>query len=224
MKIGIMQPYFFPYIGYFQLIHAVDTYVNLDHVSFIKRSYMTRNTVKNQVSISIPIKNASQHTSCLYTEVDLNEQYILKFKKTLHHLYSKSKFYNTIMDDIINPEFVVSPRTISDFNFSIIQRICNRIGIHTTVVSSSSKFNVEHLKNQHMIKEIVLKLNGNHYINAIGGQTLYDKEFFEQDKININFIKMENVEFENPYSSILDILFRYDPEHINKQLNRYTFI
>ena len=47
MKIGVMQPYFFPYLGYFQLINEVDVYVNLDHVSFMKRSYMTRNILKN---------------------------------------------------------------------------------------------------------------------------------------------------------------------------------
>ena len=50
--VGIMQPYFFPYLGYFQLISSVDTYVNLDHVSFMKRSYMTRNKLKNGVSIN----------------------------------------------------------------------------------------------------------------------------------------------------------------------------
>ena len=53
MKIGVMQPYFFPYLGYFQLINEVDVYVNLDHVSFMKRSYMTRNTLKNNVAINI---------------------------------------------------------------------------------------------------------------------------------------------------------------------------
>ena len=59
MKIGIMQPYFFPYIGYFQLINEVDVYVNLDHVSFMKRSYMTRNTLKNvnQYTDSNPYKS-----------------------------------------------------------------------------------------------------------------------------------------------------------------------
>ena len=53
--IGIMQPYFFPYIGYFQLIQSVDSYVNLDHVAFMKRSYMTRNVLKNEIPISIPV-------------------------------------------------------------------------------------------------------------------------------------------------------------------------
>jgi hypothetical protein len=48
MKVGIMQPYFFPYFGYFQLINEVDVYVNLDHVSFMKRSFMTRNKIKNE--------------------------------------------------------------------------------------------------------------------------------------------------------------------------------
>ena len=59
MRVGIMQPYFFPYIGYFQLIDAVDIYVNLDHVSFMKRSYMTRNSIKN---ISLDTEKAPEQS------------------------------------------------------------------------------------------------------------------------------------------------------------------
>ena len=81
MKVGVMQPYFFPYLGYFQLINAVDVYVNLDHVAFMKRSYMTRNMLKNNTPISIPVKNASQNTPCSQTFVDISENYLSKFYK-----------------------------------------------------------------------------------------------------------------------------------------------
>ena len=69
MKIGIMQPYFFPYIGYFQLMQEVDLYVNLEHVSFMKRSYMTRNTIKNNTPINIPVSNGSQNKTCIEVKV-----------------------------------------------------------------------------------------------------------------------------------------------------------
>ena len=75
MKIGIMQPYFFPYIGYFQLINDVDIYVNLDHVSFMKRSYMVRNTLKNNTQINIPVSNGSQNKICTEVNVLLSNNY-----------------------------------------------------------------------------------------------------------------------------------------------------
>ena len=79
-----MQPYFFPYIGYFQLIHCVNTYVNLDHVSFMKRSYMTRNILKNNTPINVNVWGASQNKKCneiLYyftIEIAINEFFYQK--------------------------------------------------------------------------------------------------------------------------------------------------
>ena len=90
MRVGIMQPYFFPYLGYFQLIKEVDVYVNLDHVSFMKRSYMTRNNLKDNTPINLVLNNASQNRKCNEVMVNFENNYINKFKKTLHHLYNKS--------------------------------------------------------------------------------------------------------------------------------------
>ena len=83
-KIGIMQPYFLPYIGYFQLIKSVDIYVNLDHVSFMKRSYMTRNTIKDGIKINLNVHFASQNKSCRDVYVNFENEYLTKFKKTIN--------------------------------------------------------------------------------------------------------------------------------------------
>ena len=96
MTIGVMQPYFFPYIGYFQLIDAVDIYVNLDHVSFMKSSYMTRNTLKNNTPISIPVIGGSQNKKCTEVIVKSDDKFVFSFPKTIHHLYSKEKNYKEI--------------------------------------------------------------------------------------------------------------------------------
>ena len=104
--VGIMQPYFFPYIGYFQLIDCVDTYVNLDHVSFMKRSYMTRNVLKNNTTINVNVWNASQNKRCNEIYVNFENNYISKFLKTLENLYSKEPHYEIILNEIILPEFI----------------------------------------------------------------------------------------------------------------------
>jgi len=222
MRIGIMQPYFFPYIGYFQLIHAVDTYVNLDHVSFMKRSYMTRNTLKNNTSINVNVYNGSQNKSCNEVLVNFENKYIDKFTKTLQMLYVKSPYYSEIIDNIITPNFINREISISQFNIEIIKRICLYLGIQTTILNTSEE--MTELKKGEGLKEITSKLGGNEYVNAIGGQVLYNKEDFASQGISLNFIKIGDVEFDNKYASILDLLFTYSKEHIQQQLIKYTLI
>jgi hypothetical protein len=226
MNIGIMQPYFFPYIGYFQLIDAVDVYVNLDHVSFMKRSYMVRNTIKNNTSINIPVIKGSQNKTCKEVIADCNSQYWSKFFKTIDQLYKKESNYKTIFDEILIPwsnTIQIHPRpiSISEFNFSSIYYICKYLDIVKRFYSSDGLT----IKNKNEgLQDITKHFKGDTYINAIGGQKLYNKEDFASQNIDLKFIKMGNVNFDNPYSSILDLLFRYDREYIKTELKNYTLI
>jgi hypothetical protein len=222
MRVGIMQPYFFPYIGYFQLIHAVDTYVNLDHVSFMKRSYMTRNTLKNNTSINVNVYNGSQNKSCNEILVNFENKYVDKFTRTLQMLYVKSPYYSEIIDNIITPNFINREVSISQFNIETIKRICLYLDIQTQIINTSE--GMTELKKGDGLKEITNKLGGGEYVNAIGGQALYTKENFKQNNIDLYFIKMGDVEFDNKYASILDLLFTYPKEHIQQQLLKYTLI
>ena len=217
-----MQPYFFPYIGYFQLIHCVDTYVNLDHVSFMKRSYMTRNTLKNNTTININVWKASQNKKCNEIYVNFENNYIPKFLKTLENLYSKELHYETILNEIILPEFIDRKITISKFNLNLIKRICNYLDIKTKIIDTSE--NLTKLKKGEGLKEITKHFNSKSYINAIGGQSLYNKEDFKNDNIQLSFIEMGNVVFDNKYTSILDLLFRYNKEYIKEQIRNYKLI
>lgn len=217
-----MQPYFFPYIGYFQLIHAVDTYMNLDHVSFMKRSYMTRNILKNNTSINVNVYNGSQNKSCNEVMVNFENKYIDKFNKTLQTLYTKSPYYSEIIDNIIAPEFVDREISISQFNIRIIKKICSYLDIKTNILNTSE--GMTKFKKGEGLMDITNKLNGDEYVNAIGGQSLYTKENFKQNNINLYFIKIGDVEFDNKYTSILDLLFMYPKEHIQQQLLKYTLI
>lgn len=217
-----MQPYFFPYIGYFQLIHCVDTYVNLDHVSFMKRSYMTRNTLKNNTTINVNVWKASQNKKCNEIYVNFENNYIPKFLKTLENLYSKESHYKTILNEIILPEFIDRKITISKFNLNLIKRICNYLDIKTKIIDTSE--NLTKLKKGEGLKEITKHFNSKSYINAIGGQSLYNKEDFKNDNIQLNFIEMGNIVFDNKYTSILDLLFRYNKEYIKEEITKYKLI
>lgn len=231
MKIGIMQPYFFPYIGYFQLIHAVDTYVNLDHVSFMKRSYMTRNTLKNNISISIPVIGGSQNKKCDEVITLADNKWFDKFYKTLELNYKKSPYFNTVVEEVIDPwrkhidlenKMFNSPVSISFFNFTSILKVCKYLDIQTKFIPTSN--NQTENKLNKGLQDIIKHYKATTYINAIGGQKLYTKEDFASQGIDLKFIKMESIDVENPYVSILDLLFNYDKDHLKEQLTKYTLI
>jgi hypothetical protein len=226
MKIGIMQPYFFPYIGYFQLIHAVDTYIILDHVSFMKRSYMTRNQLKNNTPINFPVHNASQNISCRETLTLVDDKWFFKFEKTLEMLYKKSPYYNQVIKEVYEPfkgiiQSLHMLTNVSEFNFTSIYCICEYLDCRRVFHSSVG---ITDRKKNEGLQDIAKHYGGDTYINAIGGQKLYTKENFASQGIDLKFIQMGDVELENPYASILDLLFTYDKEHLKQQLTKYTLI
>jgi hypothetical protein len=222
MIIGVMQPYFFPYIGYFQLIDAVDIYVNLDHVSFMKASYMTRNTLKNNTNISVPVIGGSQNKKCNEVIVKSDDKFIINFPKTIHHLYSKEKNYKDIIQQIFTTDINSLGYSISQINLFYVKKICEYLDIKTKIINSSEDLTIR--KKNEGLQDIIKYFKGDTYINAIGGQKLYTKDDFASQNIDLKFIKMGNIKFDNPYSSILDLLFRYDKEYIKTELKNYTLI
>lgn len=221
-KVAIMQPYFYPYIGYFQLIHAVDVYVNLDHVAFMKRSYMTRNMIKNNVPINVQVNRGTQNMACNKITVNFEHNYQEKFLKTLKSLYSKSERYDEIISTIVQPS-LVKDATISSFNFEIIKKICQYLNIKTIMLDTSEGLN-DGFKNETGLIKISKNLNADTYINSIGGQKLYSKQNFLNEGLQLKFISMGNIELENPYLSMLHQLFVYSKEHLAIQISNYSLI
>jgi hypothetical protein len=223
MRIGIMQPYFLPYIGYFQLIDSVDTYVNLDHVSFMKRSYMVRNKLKNEVGINLSVIGSSQNKKCREVNICVDNKWLNKFKTTINYLYSKENNYPLIMDTIVNPMIDELSLNISDFNFSSIKRICGYLDMNKNFIDSSEGI-TENKKGQGLI-DICKKNKSNLYVNAIGGIDLYDKSDFKKYDIDLYFCKMNNdIDLHNPYLSILHQLFVYPKDHLKNQIKKYRLI
>lgn len=222
MRVAIMQPYFFPYIGYFQTIKNCDIYVNLDHVSFKKSGYMSRNVIKDNVHINVEISKASSYKKCINTYVLFKDNYFRKFKNKLHHLYSKHDNYEMVMEEIINPYFIPQEITISKFNLGIIKKICNYLDIKTKIINSS--YGITDKKNEDGVIDIVKYFNGNEYLNSIGGKELYSFDNFKKNNIKLLFIKGKNLDFVNQNTSILDLLFTYKRELIIENLNKIELI
>lgn len=230
-KIAIMQPYFFPYIGYWQLISAVDIFVLYDDVNYIKKGWINRNNIllnKSKHLITIPLLNVSQNKHINECIISDDDKIINNIIKTINLAYRKAPYYNLVFPTL--EKIIKTKGSISDLVLKSVLWIKEYLNIDTEIILSSSIGKNNELKGQDKIIEIVKKLNGNHYINAIGGQELYDKEIFNNNEIKLNFIKMKEIKYKQfnnefvPNLSFIDVLMFNSPEEIKRMLNDYELI
>ncbi|MCF2517943.1 WbqC family protein [Dyadobacter sp. CY351] len=232
MTIAIMQPYIFPYIGYFQLINAVDKFIIYDDVNFINKGWINRNNVlvsSKPHLFTIPLKDASQNKLINEVELSRSEPWQKKFLKTIQQSYQKAPNYQKVfvlIEEIVN----LDVQTIYELTFQALKRTCAYMEITTEIVPSSTIYQNTHLKGQDRILDICKQENASHYINPIGGMELYDKAKFEKEGIKLDFIKSVSSpypQFKNafvPWLSIIDILMFNDPADIKEHLKAYELI
>lgn len=230
-KIAIMQPYFFPYIGYWQLINAVDIFVLYDDVNFIKKGWINRNNIllnKSKHLITIPLLNVSQNKHINECIISDDDKIINNIIKTMNLAYRKAPYYNLVFPTL--EKIIKTKGSISDLVLKSVLWIKEYLNIDTEIILSSSIGKNNELKGQDKIIEIVKKINGNHYINAIGGQELYDKEIFNNNEIKLNFIKMKEIKYKQfnnefvPNLSFIDVLMFNSPEEIKNMLGMYELV
>ena len=229
MKIGIMQPYFMPYIGYWQLIKEVDLYVIFDDVNYIKKGWINRNNilVNDQKHLfTISLQGASQNK--LINEIAISDDFI-KFKKTLCMAYSNAPYYKQIsllFDDICS----FPKNNIANFIKNSIILVCQYLGINTDIIMSSEILKDNTLKGQDKILDICKILCADKYINAIGGRELYRKEQFEEQNIELLFLEPKIEEYKQfkpnfiAGLSIIDVLMFNSVEETNYLLSKYTLV
>jgi hypothetical protein len=235
MKLAIMQPYLFPYFGYFQLINTVDKFIIYDDVQYIKGGWINRNRIllNTQAHLfTFSIKNDS-------TFLNINQRYFTnkldkekeKFFKIVDSAYSKAPFYSStkkLLECILlTDELNVS---VSDMITQSLILICNYLDISTQFYTSSEIDKDNTLKGEERVIAINKCLGSKHYINSIGGETLYSKDVFKENGITLSFIKPKLVEykqFENqfvPWLSIIDVLMFNSVEKIREMLKEYELI
>ena len=231
MKLGIMQPYLFPYIGYIQLINAVDKFVVYDDVNFIKQGWINRNRILlncKDLMFTVPLKNASSFTPINQTGINdkLYPAWKTGFLKTVTQGYSKAPFFkevSALLEEVLSS----SSETISALGASGLIHICGYLDIKTEFVLSSSIYKNNHLRAQDRVIDICKKEGATVYMNAIGGMELYSKEDFRNAGLELQFIKTQNVPYKQfncnfiPWLSIIDVLMFNAPEDITRMLGQY---
>ena len=224
-----MQPYFLPYLGYFQLIKAVDKYVIYDDVNFIKGGWINRNRILlngNAFMINLPMQGASPFKKINEIQVGLNKDKVLQ---TITHAYRKSPNFNDVFPLISNIILFDNKNLALYISNSIIQ-IAKYLQLNTEFVLSSEIKKDNNLKAQDKVISICKILGATSYLNAIGGEELYNKTIFAKENINLNFLKTKSIKYQQYNSefisglSILDILMFNSVEEINVMLDYYEII
>ena len=232
MKIGIMQPYFLPYIGYWQLLNAVDKYVIYDDVNYIKGGWINRNRIlinKEAKYFNVKLNGASPNKLINEVEVSLDEVYQKKLLKTVEENYKKAPFFNEVFP-VIQKIIENKETNLAKYLEYSIKEICSYLDIKTEILISSHLEKNNSLKGKDKVKEICEKLGGSEYYNAIGGQELYSFEEFKSNGIELKFLKTEEInyqQFSNEfvlYLSILDVMMFNSKEKVKEILNNYSLI
>jgi len=232
MKLAIMQPYFFPYISYFQLISAVDKFVLLDDVAFIKKGWINRNRILNfdtEYFFTLPLEKISQNKLIKDIRIHDLESFKSKFLKTLEHFYKKAGFFNETYN-LVRKILDYNTDNISEMNFFCTKEICNYLGIDAEIIRTSTIYNNSNLKAEYKIMDICKKENADFYINAYGGKKLYKNSFFAENNINLKFLEtfiIKYKQFNNeyiPYMSIIDMMMFNNKEQISEYLKMYKLI
>lgn len=228
MKIGIMQPYFFPYIGYFQLINAVDEFVIYDNIKYTKKGWINRNRILvngKDSYITIPIKNDSD--SLDVKERFLTDTWTVDRKKLLNRIkesYGKAPYFEMVYPLVENC-VLFEEKNLFLFIYHSLNKIKEYLEIPTTFVISSTVAIDHELKSAKKVLAICKARKANVYINPIGGVELYDKENFNSRGIDLYFLKTSNFsyqQFENkfvPFLSIIDVMMFNSKKEIRKYLN-----
>jgi hypothetical protein len=191
MRLAIMQPYFFPYIGYFQLLHAVDRFVIYDDVNFIKKGWINRNRILvngEPTLFSIPLQKISQNKHIRDTELSDDPKWRDKLLRMFELAYKKAPGFPAVfprLEALIQAEYP----SVAALNLASIRFVKDYLEINTDLVASSTKYDNAHLKGQERILDICLQESARTYINPTGGMELYDPSLFEGRNIELFFIQ-----------------------------------
>lgn len=232
MKLGIMQPYFVPYIGYWQLMNAVDKYVIYDDVNFIKGGWINRNRILINGKtnyFNIPMMGASPNKLINEVNVNKDERLIRKNLRTIEGAYKRAPYYQVVYP-IVERIFKTEKENIAEFIYESFQIINDYLGIETELIMSSTLNKECSLKGEDKVLAICKELGATEYYNAIGGQKLYSFEDFRKHGIALKFVQTEKIVYEQfgeefkPNLSIIDVMMFNSSTEIRKMLGLFTVI
>ncbi|NAZ95987.1 WbqC family protein [Vibrio toranzoniae] len=226
MKFAVMQPYLFPYLGYYQLVHAVDKFVFYDDVTYIKGGYINRNNILSNDKaqrFTIPVPGMSSNILINKLSFDSN---VKKQLRTIEQAYAKAPFFKGVFP-IIESVLTNESRNVEHICRLSITKVMDYLNIDKSYYYSSELCYERAVAAAEKLVNISKSLNANEYINSPGGKSLYNKDYFLEHGIKLNFIEIEAHHYNQnsnifvPHLSMIDVLMWNSKDAIFDLLNKY---
>jgi hypothetical protein len=231
VKLAIMQPYLFPYIGYYQLMDAVDRFVVADDLTFIKQGWINRNRLLINGSaayFTVPVKR--HPADALIKDVEIDDRsgarWRLTLLKTITNFYRRAPSFDRVyplVERVIDGPFT----KIADMARASLREVCDYLGVTVSIVGSSAAYGNAHLKGQDRVIDTCRAERATDYVNAIGGCSLYSHEVFLAHGIRLQFISTDAISYPQfcvpfvPSLSVIDLLMFNPQVQARALLKRY---
>jgi hypothetical protein len=233
MKLGFMQPYFFPYLGYFQLLHEVDRWIAFDDTQFINRGWINRNRIlhpnpkKEWQFITVPLSKRGRYDRvcdiCIASGFDWRAQILGRLSA-----YKKAAPYYNQTLDLVHSCFDTDETNLANFVIRALRVTAEFLGIQTPIEVFSG-MNLELGPIEHpgqWALRVAETVGASHYVNPRGGKAIYKKDDFEDKGVKLSFLKPGL----RPYSqrrdgfvaglSIIDVLMWNSVENVSEMLRQ----
>lgn len=234
MNVVIMQPYFFPYLGYFNLLHSSDLFILLDDVQFIRRGWINRNRiqlVEAPLSFTVPVAKASRDTPINRTLIspDHFAGFADKFAKQLKAAYGTAPFYKDVAT-LVEKTLGGPHDTVAQLAERSIREVMDYVGLKRNIRLASAlepEASGKHLKGEERLIHIARAVGASHYNNPPGGRELYSSDAFAAAGIALRFVRPHLPPYDRPAPfipglSILDALMYIPPEEITGMMAQYS--
>lgn len=217
MKLAIMQPYFFPYLGYWQLFHAADCFVLFDDVQYIRRGWINRNRIlkpdKGWQYFGFPVKKHAKTDLIKDVYVHPEIDWTTKVLGQLAHYKTKTPYYDEINALVHEALTDLGALNVTMLNYTILRQFCNILKLECEIiVSSDRKFDYRNVNDAgEWALRISEQMNAAEYINPSNGARLFSQKKFDDSNINLSFLEMEQIEYQQhsefePSLSLLDLM------------------
>jgi len=233
-RLAIMQPYVFPYLGYFHLIEASSQIVFYDDVNFIKGGWINRNKILvngEELLFTIPLKKASPNKKINEVELTLNTKFVKTFLKQIKSAYSKAPFFNDVFPIILELFSHNNYPSVSDFAIKSILLVYEYLNMPIKWDKSSRMLpNTTTLKKEERIIEFCKTYGFNKYVNLSGGKELYSKDYFKENDVELTFIESQFETYDQfnqdfvPGLSIIDVLMFNDKQKVRDYIRSYKLV
>lgn len=218
MKLAVMQPYLFPYIGYFQLVRAVDRFVFYDDVNYIKGGWINRNRLflSGKVGwLTLPARSASPRKKINELHVQIEPTWRRKLLSSVEQSYRHAPCFDQaypLLEDILLP----GETSLSAITRKSITAVAEYLGLETDFVVSTGRYGNEALRGEDRVLDICRQEGATAYYNLPGGAALYSEARFSAAGIALHFIRPRLTEYRQlaapfkPGLSMLDVLMFND--------------